>query len=102
MPYFARTTLMGHVGQITRGVSSKGKPYVEMSVAVTSQKTDKNGDKITSWFTVVFFGNTLEWIEKGDLVMIDGEPLITHYNDKHYTKVIASRIVKIKGKETKQ
>lgn len=100
MPYFAHMTLMGHVGRITRSISTSGKPYVEMSIAVTSQRTDKNGERITSWFNIIFFGNNLEWIDKGDLVMVDGEPLITQYNDKYYTRVIASRVLKVKGTES--
>lgn len=88
----------GNVGKdpVSR-TSSNGKQVVTFSVA------SKTGKDKTSWFEVVCFGKTAEfviqYIKKGSLVNVAGIIEIEKYEEKYYTKVKADRVNFLGGKK---
>jgi len=88
MASFNKITLVGHLGQEPEmRFTPAGTAVTNFSLAV-SRSFIKDGEKVeeTDWFRVSAWGKQAEscnqYLEKGALVLVDGEISIRKYNDK--------------------
>lgn len=74
--YFNTVSLVGRAGQDTEmKYFESGSAKAEVSIAIGRGK-DKNGEEVTDWFKVVFWGRQAEiageYVKKGSLIGVDG------------------------------
>lgn len=100
MPSFSMITILGHVGNVKTAFTQNGKKITTFTVAVDR----KRGNNVeTDWFNVK---TTMDWvdegIEKGDLVMVIGEPQSRLYNGKIYWDIWANIIKQLSKKQKEE
>jgi single stranded DNA-binding protein len=81
-----KVTLIGRVGSKPEQRATKaGRPVVNFNVAVSAGK-DANGEYISKWYPITCWDGRAELavklLEKGDLVMIEGSPEVSSWQDK--------------------
>ncbi|MBB6061905.1 single-stranded DNA-binding protein [Thermosipho japonicus] len=100
MPSYAQITILGHVGSIVSNYTKTGKKITNFTVAVNRKR---GNNEETDWFNVK---TTMEWvdkgIEKGDLVMVIGEPQSRLYNGKTYWDIWANTIKQLTKKQKEE
>lgn len=74
---FNKLTIIGKIGRDPEAkTTSTGKSLCNLSVAVTGDFKDSNGDKPTDWFNVTLWGQQADYIsqyaKKGNTVVVDG------------------------------
>jgi single-strand DNA-binding protein len=85
-PYFNTVSLVGRAGQDTEmKYFESGSAKAEVSIAVDRGK-DKEGQKITDWFKIVFWGRQAEiageYVKKGTLVGVEGTIELNSWMDE--------------------
>ena len=92
--YVNRVELIGNVGQDPNyRILDSGVEVAKLSVATTKYWKDKNGEQQseTSWHPVTLWSHQAKfaknYIQKGDLVRIEGELKYGKYQDKQYPDV---------------
>jgi len=81
MPNFAQIQLVGHVGRVTRTLLPNGSEKLNFTVAVNLKE---HGERVANWYPVVYIipqNFTLD-VDKGDTVMVIGEPHLKHDKEK--------------------
>lgn len=96
-----KVIIQGFLGQDPELIYTKnGKALVNISIASRRKYKDQNGEKITDWHRIVFWGVKGETInkffKKGDQIIVDGELIYDEWNDNNGNKV---RTAKINGEE---
>lgn len=87
MSSYAKTLLLGNVGQ-EPFISEEGKtPFASLSLAVNRPGKDKEGnDYPAQWFDVVCFSGLAtvvkDYVKKGDPIFIEARPENHQYKDK--------------------
>lgn len=81
MPNFAQIQLVGHVGRVTRTLLPNGSEKLNFTVAVNLKE---HGERVANWYPVVYIipqNFTLD-VDKGDTVMVIGEPHLKRDKEK--------------------
>lgn len=81
MPNFAQIQLVGHVGRITRTMLPSGNEKLNFTVAVNLKEY---GERVANWYPIVYIiPQSFNFnIEKGDTVMVIGEPHLKYDKEK--------------------
>lgn len=84
--FFNSVSLVGRAGQDAEmRYFESGTAKAEVNLAVDRGK-DKEGQKITDWFKVVFWGRQAEiageYVKKGSLIGVDGSVEINQWTDE--------------------
>lgn len=97
MPSFSTITILGYVGNIRTDFTKKGNKITTFTVAVNRKRGQ---EEATDWYNVK---TTADWvdssIDKGDLVLVIGEPQSRLYNEKVYWDIWANTIKVLTRKE---
>lgn len=82
MPNFAQIQLVGHVGRITRTMLPSGNEKLNFTVAVNLKEY---GERVANWYPIVYIiPQSFNFnIEKGDTVMVIGEPHLKYDKEKN-------------------
>jgi single-strand DNA-binding protein len=81
--------------------TESGKKVAKFSLATSSFRKDKDGNKITEWHNIVVWDKLAElaekYIKKGSSLIVDGEISYRTYTDKdgvtkHFTEIICSNM----------
>ena len=100
MPYLNRVFLMGHVGREPEVMYTQyGTKVYRFSLAVN--RRGRNSE--TDWFDITVFDSRgvkswIEEIEKGDLVMVEGEIHINQGETRTFVDVIARRVMRLRSR----
>ena len=99
MPNHSSVTLVGHIAEPK--ISGEGDNMVaRFSLAVTRKR--KAGD-LTTWWSVTCWRKdaafVAQYVKKGALLLVEGEPYNELYQEKLYLKVDARKVVSLGGKE---
>lgn len=99
MPNHASITLVGHIGEPK--VSGEGDSMVaRFGLAITRKR--KAGD-LTTWFNVTCWRKdaafVAQYVKKGQLLLVEGEPYEEEYEGKKYLKVDARRVLNLSPRE---
>lgn len=105
-----KVILLGVLGQDPKsGQTQNGKDFANFSLATSKKWKDQSGEKKeeTTWHNISCFGSiakVCQYLEKGSKIYLEGEIKHEKYKDKDgveksTTKIIASTIDIIKGKE---
>lgn len=105
-------TLMGHVGGDPSTTSfENGKSVTNISIATNESWTNKNGEKQekTEWHNISFYfekaaKNALEYIKKGDLVLVKGKIRYYTHNEAKRVDIAANyfQIIESRNKSTQE
>ncbi len=70
--------------------TQSGKPVATVTLAVSRNRKNQNGDYPTDWIDVVFWGNTAEhvsrWFHKGNQAIVRGRLESKDWEDKNGNK----------------
>lgn len=82
MPNFAQIQLVGHVGRVTRTMLPSGNEKLNFTVAVNLKEY---GERVANWYPIVYIiPQSFNFnIEKGDTVMVIGEPHLKYDKEKN-------------------
>lgn len=99
MPNHSSVTLVGHISEPK--ISGEGDSMVaRFSLAVTRKR--KAGD-LTTWWNVTCWRKdaafVAQYVKKGALLLVEGEPYNELYQEKLYLKVDARKVVNLTAKE---
>lgn len=99
MPNHSSVTLVGHISEPK--ISGEGDSMVaRFSLAVTRKR--KAGD-LTTWWNVTCWRKdaafVAQYVKKGALLLVEGEPYQELYQEKLYLKVDARKVVNLTAKE---
>jgi|TARA_R100000479_G_scaffold114144_1_gene57802 single-strand DNA-binding protein len=86
----SKIILCGHLGTTPEGQKIKsGRTMAKMRIATKPRKKDEE----TNWWSVTAFGHSadyaISYLDKGDLVMIEGDVSIRKYEDREGNKRIS-------------
>jgi len=91
---YSKTIIMGNIGKPPKtGVTRNGKKYASFSVATARSYSGENREakEAVTWHSVTAWGSQAEYVEKylekGSLVLVEGEYLCEVYTDKQGNKV---------------
>ena len=92
---YAKQTIVGHLGKDPEmQYTPEGNAVTKFSVAVNRGYKDK---KETDWYNVEVWGKSAEacnqYLNKGSLVLVDGQPQSWEYEGKTYWKLKAFDVV---------
>jgi single-stranded DNA-binding protein len=95
MPNHASVTLVGHIGEPK--ISGEGDSMcARFGLAITRKR--KAGD-LTTWFNVTCWRKdaafVAQYVKKGQLMLVEGEPYEDEYEGKKYLKVDARRVLNL-------
>ena len=87
MSSYAKTMLLGRVGQDPFATGEDKKSFASISVAINKPGKSQDGEPYApDWFDVVFFNNLAnvvkEYVKKGDLIFIEARPENHEYKDR--------------------
>lgn len=99
MPSHASISIIGHIAEPK--FSGEGDKIVaRFGLAVTRKR--KDGD-LTTWYNVTCWRKDAQFIQqyvkKGALLLVEGEPYQEEYQGKQYLKVDARKVVNLTAKE---
>lgn len=99
MPNHASITLLGHIAEPK--ISGEGDSMcARFGLAVTRKR--KAGD-LTTWYNVTCWRKdaafVAQYVKKGALLLVEGEPYQEEYEGKMFLKVDARRVVNCTAKE---
>jgi single-strand DNA-binding protein len=102
------------IGNVTRDPEARSLPdgsaVVNLSVACNEKYKDKSGvaQELTEYINIVFFGKLADvaskYVQKGNLIYIEGKIKTDKYTDKngvekYSTKIVASQMQMLGGKK---
>lgn len=103
--YFNTVSLVGRAGMDTEmRYFESGSAKAEVNIAVNRGR-DKNGEEITDWFKIVFWGRQAEiageYVKKGSLIGVEGNIEQNHWVDEtsgekrsfYYVKALNLRLI---------
>lgn len=90
--------LQGKLGKdIDLKYTQSGKAVGSVSIAVTRDFKDANGNRETDWINLVFWGKTAEtvanYFKKGDEILVIGRLQVRNYEDQQGNKKYITEIV---------
>lgn len=90
--------LQGKLGKdIDLKYTQSGKAVGSVSIAVTRDFKDANGNRETDWVNLVFWGKTAETVDnyfkKGDEILVIGRLQVRNYEDQQGNKKYITEIV---------
>ena len=90
--------LQGKLGKdIDLKYTQSGKAVGSVSIAVTRDFKDANGNRETDWINLVFWGKTAEtvanYFKKGDEILVIGRLQVRNYEDQQGNKKYVTEIV---------
>lgn len=90
--------LQGKLGKdIDLKYTQSGKAVSSVSIAVTRDFKDANGNRETDWINLVFWGKTAETVDnyfkKGDEILVVGRLQVRNYEDQQGNKKYITEIV---------
>lgn len=90
--------LQGKLGKdIDLKYTQSGKSVGSVSIAVTRDFKDANGNRETDWVNLVFWGKTAEtvanYFKKGDEILVIGRLQVRNYEDQQGNKKYITEIV---------
>lgn len=90
--------LQGKLGKdIDLKYTQSGKAVGSVSIAVTRDFKDANGNRETDWVNLVFWGKTAEtvanYFKKGDEILVIGRLQVRNYEDQQGNKKYITEIV---------
>ncbi len=99
MPNHSSVTLVGHIAEPK--ITGEGDNMcARFSLAVTRKR--KAGD-LTTWWSVTCWRKdaafVAQYVKKGALLLVEGEPYNELYQEKLYLKVDARRVINLTAKE---
>ena len=95
---FNKVILQGRLGENPEIKTTQGgKEVVSVSVAVTRDFKNSNGENETDWVTVIAWGNTATFLsrffKKGQMIIVEGRLQVRGYTDKEGKKRTATEVV---------
>jgi single-strand DNA-binding protein len=98
---------IGRVGQTPEIKTLQNTKLASFSLAVSEKYKDKSGEKVekTTWINASVFGNLADvvekWVEKGQLIYIEGKLQIDEYEKdgikRQSTKIIVNQLTMLGG-----
>ena len=105
-----KVQLIGRVGSKPELRTTKaGRPVANFNIAVSAGKDD-NGEYVSKWYPVTCWDGRAELavkiVEKGDLLLIEGSPEISQWDDKngeqHTELMVHCKFLQLLARSTKR